>query len=316
MRFSELVGQERTKSKINFFLEASEVGEPFPTSMLTGSKGYGKTAILEATATELKEQAAKKGVEKRGMIVNAAGIKNLKSFFSSVVIPVVNDRDVTLCIDECSELPNDVTMALLTMTNPNAEHRNSFTYADYTVDVDLRRQTFLFATTEPQEVFPPLMNRCERFDLEPYSFDELGKILKKHAPDVKFDKHVLEQFAPTLRTNARTTVLMARKVKAFLAPQHRHNFTMADWQALSKRLDILPLGLSRHELQVLRILGSRRDSSLTRLAASLGMTPQAVRQDCELYLLSAGLMEISTGGRNISPKGQELLKQIDALKVG
>lgn len=309
MRFEEIVGQERAKQRIDFYCDAYVAGEPFPSIMLSGQKGNGKTEIARATSLRLKDLS--KGGEKRAMEVNCAAIKNLKQFWNSVIIPNVNDSDVTLFMDEASELPLDMTMALLTITNPNVEGKNSFTYDDYTVDFDLRRQTFLFATTEPQQVFHALMNRCRRIDLEPYSYGELSQITRKHCPKVQFSKDVLENLTPCLRGNARLTVMMAKDIKSYLAPLKRHHFTMDDWAAFSKRLDVLPLGLSRNEVAVLRILQSRKDTSLTRLAASLGLTPQSVRQDCELYLMACGLMEITTGGRNITPQGQEILAKIN-----
>lgn len=311
MKWNDIVGQEKGKNKIEFYFDAYNAGEPFPNLMLCGQKGNGKTAIMQSATLKLTELS---GGVKRGMLINASAVKNLKQFWNSVVIPVVNDKDVTLCVDEASELPTDVTMALLTMINPNKENKNTFVYDDYSVDIDMRRQTFLFATTEPQSVFHALMNRCTRVDLEPYSTEDLAKILKKHAPKVSFERGVLEALTPTLRGNARITVLTARNILSYLAPLRKTDFNLKDWDKFSKRLDVLPLGLSRNEVAVLRIIGSRKDSSLTRLAASLGMTPQAVRQDCELYLLSQGLMEITTGGRNITPRGQEILAAVEKTK--
>ncbi len=309
MKLNDMIGQDRAKSKLDFFFRAVAAGEAFPTTIITGQKGNGKTEMMTATASKLKE--IYKAGEKRGQLVNAGAIKNMKQFWNSIVIPVINDRDVTLCVDECHKLPKDVTTALLTMTNPNESNQNSFTYEDYTVDINLKRQTFLFATTEPHEVFHALINRCERIALEPYTLEELAKILKKHASNVKFSKGVFEAVSPTLRGNARTTVLTARKINSYAAQARKDTFHMEDWGKLSQTLDILPLGLTRDELAVLRILQSRKDTSLTRLAATLGMTPQAVRQDCELYLLSSGLMEIATGGRNITPRGQDILNSIE-----
>ena len=56
-----------------------------------------------------------------------------------IVIPHMVERDATVLFDECSELPKDVTMALLTITNPNRDNRNDFSYEDYNVTFDFRR---------------------------------------------------------------------------------------------------------------------------------------------------------------------------------
>ena len=64
--------------------------------------------------------------DKRYFEINCSTIKNVKQFFNQLVIPFMQDRDATILFDECSEIPKDVSMALLTILNPNAENRTSF----------------------------------------------------------------------------------------------------------------------------------------------------------------------------------------------
>ena len=78
-------------------------------------------------------------------------------------------------------------------------------------------------------------------------------------------------------------------------------------------MGILPLGLTRQELRVLTALNSHHDSSLTRVAATLQLTPGAVQKDLELFLLRCGLMQIDTQGRNLTALGREYLKEVARL---
>ena len=310
MKWNEIVGQEKAKARLDFHYAAAQTGEALPSFMLCGPRGFGKTVIGEAFGLRVKEQS---NGTKRFFSLNCASVKNLKQFWNSIVVPVINDRDVTILFDEASELPMDVTMALLTMINPNDSSRNSYTYDDMTIDIDLKRQSFMFATTEPHKVFHALMNRCRRIDLEEYSHGDLNVILKRNAKGIDFGKDVLDQVAPTLRGNARQAVMMAKDIRTYLVPLKQASFKMADWDKLSRQLDILPLGVNRLELQVLRVLAARKDCSLTRIAATLGMTPAAVQKDLELYLQKRALMEITTNGRNLTPQGFEYLKAVDKL---
>jgi Holliday junction resolvasome RuvABC ATP-dependent DNA helicase subunit len=311
MQWKELVGQEKAKSRLDFHFEAAKTGEALPSFMFCGPRGFGKTAIGEAFGLRVKELT---GGTKRFFSLNCASVKNLKQFWNSIVVPIINDRDVTILFDEASELPMGVTMALLTMINPNENNRNSYTYEDMTIDIDMKRQSFMFATTEPHKVFHALMNRCRRIDLEDYSHTDLSTILKRNAKAIKFNKDALEQVAPTLRGNARGAVDMAKDIASYLAPLKKTEFGVEDWTLLSRRLDIKPLGVNPIELRVLRVLEQRRDCSLTRIAASLGLSAAAVQKDYELYLQKHGLMEITTNGRNLTPQGQEYLKQLNLLQ--
>lgn len=311
MKWTELVGQEKAKSRLDFHFEAAKVGkEALPSFMLCGPRGFGKTCIGEAFGLRVKDMT---GGTKRFYSLNCASVKNLKQFWHSIVVPVINDRDVTILFDEASELPMDVTMAILTMINPNPNNRNNYTYEDMTIDVDLNRQSFMFATTEPHKVFHALMNRCRRIDLEEYTHENLNVIMKRNSKGITYSHDVLNQISPTLRGNARQAVMMAQDIRTYLAPLKKVTFTMGDWNILSTKLDILPLGVNRLELQVLRVLEQRKDCSLTRIAATLGLSPAAVQRDYELYLQKRGLMEITTTGRNLTPQGYEYLKHLTSL---
>jgi len=309
MKWTEIVGQEKAKSRFDFHYDAAKAGEALPSFMLCAPRGFGKTVIAEAWGLRIRELT---GDVKRIRTINAAAVKNLKQFWHSIVMPVINDRDVTLFIDEASELPDDVTMALLSMINPTATNRNKFTYDEHTIDIDLKRQSFMFATTEPHKVFHALMDRCQRVDLEEYSYGDLKTIIQRNAKGIIFAPNVLDLIAPTLRGNARQATKRAHEVKTYLAPHKKTKFTMEDWEKLSRRLDILPLGVNRIELQVLRVLEQRKDCSLTRVAATLGLSPASVQRDYELYLQRQQLMEITTTGRNLTSQGFEYLKQIKA----
>ncbi len=269
-QLQDLIGQNHAKDRLNFHFDGYVNGEPFPSIIFCGQRGNGKTEIAKATAIKLRELS---GGVKSAKLLNSSSIKNIKSWWNSVIIPEVNDKDVTLFFDECHKLPDDVSTALLTICNPNVTHKNTFCYEDYSVDFDLRRQTFLFATTEPQKVFAPLLNRMKRVDLQPYKNNELAKILQKNAPGIGFNDDVLAEMTPVCRSTARQAVMMAEDVLTYLAPKHKRYFSLDDWNQFRRTLDILPLGITRSELSVLRVLVDCADARIRkRYAAMLNST--------------------------------------------
>ena len=102
---------------------------------------------------------------KRYIEINCATIKNLRQFVDMIMTPYMINTEATFLFDECHMIPKDVTMALLTITNPNKENHNTFSYDGQDFEIDFKKLTFLFATTEPQEVFHALIDRMERIDL-------------------------------------------------------------------------------------------------------------------------------------------------------
>jgi len=208
-------------------------------------------------------------------------------------------------------LRGDVQNALLTILNPNPENKTSFSLEEYTCDFDFRKHTFIFATSEVQQMNHALCDRLKRIDLEDYTPSDLAKIVRKGAPEVSFDDLVLMDMTTVLRGNARAAQKLADDVKIYL--KGKEKFTTKDWKVMREAFSILPLGLSPTELQILNLLrATSAGISLTCLAARTGLTREALQRDYEMYLQRHNLMRITTGGREITSHGLEYLKELEA----
>lgn len=305
--FPDIIGQQSAKRVLDFHIGGFKATKVMPHLMFVAPKGCGKTTMAKAVARTLK------GIDdaKRYFEINCSTIKNVKQFFNQLVIPLMQDRDATILFDEASEIPKDVSMAMLTILNPNSENMTSFSFEDYTVDFDFSRLSFMFATTETQSVFHALMDRLERVDLEEYSIDEMGQIVAMNL-EINIEPKTLHDIAGVLRGNARAAQKMAHKIVSYSKQNSVRRFDATHWKHLSRILNIFPLGLNVTEIQLLRILKDNKDCSLTNLSAKTGISKQAVQRDFEIYLQKHSLMEITTAGRNITAKGLDYLKLIDS----
>ena len=302
--FADVVGQNAAKRRMTFYQQCYTKSGMMPNSMIVAQKGGGKTFMAAKLAQHLIKEGEPKA--KPYLEINCASLKNIRQFFNNVVIPHMIDKDITILFDEASEMPKDMEMGLLTILNPNKNHRNEFSVDDYVVDFDFRRHTFMFATSEPHKVFHALMDRLDRIDLEEYKNDELGKIVSLNLPDVKFEDELLPEIATVLRGNARAAQKMANNIEMFHGT--KGSFTSKLWEELRKTLGILPMGLNRIEVQVLRALAEVGECSLTNLAAKTGMTSDSLRRDFEMYLQKMNMMQIDRSGRSITAKGRQYLE--------
>jgi Holliday junction resolvasome RuvABC ATP-dependent DNA helicase subunit len=307
--FPEIVGQTKAKRKLAFFINGYRASNLIPHIMFVAPKGCGKTMLAKALGRNLNSRGSTK--HKRFLEINCSTIKNVRQFFNQIIIPHVHNQECTILFDEASELPKDVTMALLTILNPNESNRTTFTFEDYTVDFDFSQQSFMFATTEAQQIFHALMDRCERVDLEEYKFSELAKIVGRTLKGAKFQGDVLDKVASVLRGNARQAQKMANNIRIYLKSKRRKSFTLNDWRILKYELGILPLGLSPIELQILNVLLEAKECSLTKISAKTGLSKACVQRDFEIYLQKNSLMEISTAGRSLTKKGMDYLKNLE-----
>jgi len=323
--FANVIGQDEPKRKLAFYLHSYNKTHIMPNLMLAAQKGQGKTLLATETAKQLvafgedgkplmKEDG--KTIKKKTFLeINASSIKSINAFVTQILAKKVVDRDVTVFIDEAHGLKKDVTQGLLTMLNPTPTHRTQYCHDDYVIDLDFRRQTFIFATSESQSVFDPLMDRLKRIDLQSYTLDDLAKIVAITVPDVNFKDGVLETISTVVRGNARQAVKMADDIRAYLCS--KTEFGRKQWKDLCKILSIRPLGLSPIEVELLRFMYERPEgSSLTNLAARSGLSREAVQRDYESYLQHCGLMEITAGkGRNLTPKGVQYLKDLELYNL-
>jgi len=298
--FPDLIGQNSVKKKLSFYLNAFDKTCQAPFLLMAGAKGLGKTEFAKAFAKNLHNQD---GGKRAFLEINCSTIKNNEQFFEQIFLPLIADNEITILFDECHALPLDLTMAFLTIFNTEANARKVFEWNEHSFEFNFRRQTFIFATTETDKIFAPLKDRLTTIDFEPYTCDELAKIVKICAPDVTFVDNVEAIIASTIRGNARSAVKRAKEIQLYCGANEDYSFGLNHFNDLSDQVGILPYGITNTEKQILQALKSAiGGATLTGLSAKLGLSKTALQRDHELYLLNKDLIEID-GKRRITKKG-------------
>tara|TARA_R110000824_G_scaffold54248_1_gene149698 strand:- start:271 stop:1203 length:933 start_codon:yes stop_codon:yes gene_type:complete len=300
--FPELIGQDNVKKKLAFYLEAFEKTGKCPFLNLIGAKGLGKTEFAKAFAKNLSNDD---GDRRAFLELNCSTIKNNEAFFEQIFLPLIADNEITILFDECHALPQDLTMAFLTIFNTEKSGIKNFTWNEMTFTFNFKKQTFIFATTESDKIFPPLKDRLTTIDFEPYTEEELAEIVKLCTPEVFYMDGCIEEVAKTIRNNARSAVKRAKEISLYCGAKENCIFALDNFEELSDKVGILPLGISFTEKQILQALNHCGSATLTGLAAKIGLSKTALQRDHELYLLNKNLMEID-GKRKITTEGLKL----------
>ena len=298
--FEGLVGQDTLKSRLNFYSDAKKATGTLPFLLFNGAKGLGKTEFAKAFA---------KSLGKPMIEINCSTIRNAEQFFEQVFIPAILDKDVTILLDEAHALPKDLEMAFLTIFNIEGAKTKRFEFGESSLLFEFERQTFLFATTELDKLFPPFKDRLTQLDFEPYSGKELGKIIQKKMDWIDFRDNILDEICETVRGNARSAIKRALEVSAYAEVNNTSTFGKKEWKSLCDLLGIMPYGINATELQVMRILKERGACTLQMLSAVTGMSRTALQKDAEVFLLKNGFMRID-GKREITGKGAKALERI------
>ena len=298
--FEGLIGQDTLKSRLNFYSDAKKATGTLPFLLFNGAKGLGKTEFAKAFA---------KSLGKPMIEINCSTIRNAEQFFEQVFIPAILDKDVTILLDEAHALPKDLEMAFLTIFNIEGAKTKRFEFGESSLLFEFERQTFLFATTELDKLFPPFKDRLTQLDFEPYSGKELGKIIQKKMDWIDFKDNILNEICETVRGNARSAIKRALEVSAYAEVNNTATFGKKEWKSLCDLLGIMPYGINATELQVMRILKERGACTLQMLSAVTGMSRTALQKDAEVFLLKNGFMRID-GKREITGKGAKALERI------
>ena len=301
--FSHLIGQENVKKKLNFYLKAYHATSICPFLNLVGAKGLGKTLFAKEFAKNLKN---KDGAKRPFLELNCSTIKNNEQFFEQIFIPLIMNNEITILFDEAHALPKDLTMAFLTIFNTEKTNTKEFTYEDQTFTFDFSKQTFIFATTESDKLFPPLKDRLTTVDFEQYSTDNLGKIIELNCNEINFSDEAMVALSATVRGNARNAVMRSKEIVLYCESENKNTFDLNDYNILVDLLGILPQGITCTEKQILQILSERGSCKLQTLSAVTGLSPTAIRRDHEVYLLRKNFIQID-GERKITHHGRNLI---------
>jgi len=304
--FDGLIGQDNVKRKLSFYLKAFNKTSICPFLNFVGAKGLGKTEFAKAFARNLTNQD---GSPRPFLEINCSTIKNNEAFFEQIFLQVIANNEVTILLDEAHALPKDLTNAFLTIFNTEKDHVKDFHWEEQVFTFNFKKQTFLFATTESDKLFPPLKDRLTTIDFEPYAYSELGQILQTKVPDVNFTADALYQISKTTRGNARNAVMRAKEIMLFCEAENCPNFDGASFEKFCDTLGILPHGITCTEKQLLQILAERGACTLSMLSASTGLSTTSIRADHELYLLRKNFMQID-GKRKITSDGRKVLTSV------
>lgn len=301
--FKDMIGQNSVKRKLGFFLDAHKTTSQVPFVMFSGGKGSGKNKFAKEFLKNVKNSD---GSSRPTLELNCSILKNTAFLFETIYLTYIRDNNINIIWDELHSLPTDISMALLTICNSDPDPVREFRYQDTNFVFNFKRMGWAFLTTETDKIFPPLKDRFEVVDFEPYEKSELQDILKSNCDSVVFQDESLGMLGDILRGNPRSAVRCAEHVNTYCARFNKSIFGEKDFFELSKLINILPHGLLNTELSLLKELNSRGPSTLQMLVSATGLSRSAIQKDHEVHLMRKGFLKIE-GLRKITVKGQDAL---------
>lgn len=299
--FSKFIGQETVKETLSIYLDAHKNGRVVPHILAVAPKGVGKTVFCRKFQDHLNREEI--------MEVNGSEMKNPKQVVENL-FSQIQGIEASVFIDEVHMMSKPVQNMFLTVLNPEPDYKTSLTFEGIKYEFDFKNKlTFLFATTERQLIFAPLLDRMQEVSFDDYQPDELSKILALNTKGLNLKDETLQELVKYSRGNARWAQKTGENLANFCSAKGINEVTPDIIPQFNKVMGVFEYGLLKQELNVLKALsGFPQGATLTMMCSMTGNT-RAAQMDVEKYLQKKNLMIID-GKRKITQQGKELLERI------
>jgi Holliday junction DNA helicase RuvB len=296
---AHLVGQRSVVEQVKVALDAAQQdGLAFPSSLLTGPAGCGKTQTASVIASEMYSN-----------YYNVLGQSiNSPADFNALLLGA-KDRDVVL-IDEAHELEREYQTALYLALDQRRLLLQGGRSGRSPQSIPLANFTPLLATTDEFKLLQPLRDRMRlllRFGF--YSGEELAQLLRQRVRALrwKIDDTIYCFIAERSRRTPRLALRLLQASRRVCRSVGESGITLEHLERACLLEDIDALGLGPTEQQYLRILAEGA-SRLNVIASRMGLPSRTVAEVTEPFLIRVGLvMKDEQGRRQLTAEGREHL---------
>ena len=299
----EFLGQAAMKENLGVFISAAKArNESLDHLFLIGPPGLGKTTLAQVVARELEVDFK---------VTSAPALDKPKDLAG--VLTTVTEKTVFF-IDEIHRLkPAIEEMLYIAMEDYELDWIIGQGPSARTIRIPIPPFTLVGATTKAGNVSSPLISRfgitC-RFSF--YDPADMEAIVRRSAGILKaaIEDDAAALLARSSRGTPRVANRLLRRMRDFAQVMGSPAITQAVVEEGLKRLEIDPLGLERHDREILRIIIERYNGGpvgAETLAISVGEAVDTLEDYYEPYLIQSGLLQRTPRGRVVTARAYEHL---------
>lgn len=304
-QFSEYVGQEKLKNKLNILIEsAKNRGDAVDHILLYGPPGLGKTTIAKVIANDLGTNLKTTS----GPILDRVGDM-------AAILMSLKDNDI-LFIDEIHRLNRSIEELLYSaMEDRKVDLIIGKGPTAKSVEIKLAKFTLIGATTNSSLLTAPLRDRFGfTHRVEFYNNNELLNIVNRNASllGLSFENDAALLVAKISRGTPRIANRFLKRIRDYVDVNNLTIVTIKDVENVLKMMDVDNLGLEAMDREILRVLIDKYSGGpvgIEAIASVLGENRKTIENVHEPYLVKIGLVERTKNGRMVTKLGYSHMKK-------
>ena len=282
--WNEYISQANVKGEmVDNVTGCNRLEEVYPHTIINGSAGHGKTALVELLAKQMKVPFVK-------------CIGNDLTERQVVIDKISEAQGGILFIDEIHTIKNSIGNWLLPVIEQFEIQGRK-----------IKKFSLVGATTEKGELIrrlKPFVDRCEQLTLEHYNNEDITKIIKQFHKNVYGEHEVTDEVFDRIAKNSRLTPRNAlRLLKLFIR--------VGDIEKVLERQHIVVDGITKTDIKLLEYLATvEKPVGLEALSLYLGTSKNNYLYETEGFLIQQGFLLREPRGRCISDSGRKLLNEL------